>query len=497
LVPCIPSSLIEEVLFSCHDDPIAGHLGVNKTLERVRARFWWPHLAHDTKTYVLTCHQCQTKKSETRPEPGLLNPITTGGPFEMIGMDLLGRFPPSEQRNTYIIVATDYLTRWVEAKAIPNGSSLEVAKFFCEQIVCRFGTPLKVLTDQGKCFESQLAKAVYDIMGSKHLRTTAYHPATNGLTERFNKTLATMISMYVSKSQMNWDQYLPFVVSAYNTAVQASTKMSPFFLVHGFEARMPMEINLSSQTMGIPGAEIYGKLLDTFLSAKRELARSNIQTAQAANKRDYDQRHRPVVFLPGDKVMVYTPRRKKGRAEKLLHFWEGVFIVQERFGLNVYKLTRENDKNQKIELVHVSRIKPYRERILARQIESSSETRISSESSENTENNSDESLEANNPDLTRNFSDTSSLEWCYEDQPNENQEGGSRSNDSNSSNPQNVTSSNDQEILQEEVIPSIRRSSRQRRAPQRLSLVARSLMMLGIFCLSSVEMAFQRVNPVI
>ena len=108
----------------------------------------------DVRTYVLTWYPCQTKKSETKPQSSLLNSIAVGEPFEVIGMDLLGRFPPSEQGNTYIIVATDYLTRWVECRGIPNRNSPEVAKFFCEQIVFRYGVPFKVLTDQGKCFES-------------------------------------------------------------------------------------------------------------------------------------------------------------------------------------------------------------------------------------------------------------------------------------------------------------------------------------------------------
>ena len=141
-----------------------------------------------------------------------------------------------------------------------------------EQIVCRYGVSLKVLTDQGKCFESQLAKEVYDIMGTKHVRTTAYHPATNILTEKFNKTLAAMISMYISKHQKDWDRWLPFVCFAYNNSEQVSTKLSLFLLLHGFFPKMLRELNLNPQSIGIERAEDYAQLVTTFLEAKRGLA---------------------------------------------------------------------------------------------------------------------------------------------------------------------------------------------------------------------------------
>ena len=116
---------------------------------------------------------------DTRLEPGLLCPITVGGPFELVGMDLLGPFPTSKEGNKNIIVATDYLTRWAECQAIPSGTSVDVARFFYENILCRYGAPSRILTDQGKCFESAMVREICTLTSTTMSQTSAYHPATN------------------------------------------------------------------------------------------------------------------------------------------------------------------------------------------------------------------------------------------------------------------------------------------------------------------------------
>ncbi|KAM7314928.1 DDE-type integrase/transposase/recombinase [Ixodes scapularis] len=230
----VPSSLQEEIFQACHDDPTAGHLGYSRTLARIREKYYWPKLAKTVHHYTRSCHECQRrKKPPTRPA-GLLQPIAPpSAPFQQIGMDLLGPFPPSTQGNRWIIVATDYLTRYAETKALPSGTAVEVAKFFIESIVLRHGAPEVLISDRGSSFMAQLTQEVLRLSHTSHRRTTAYHPQTNGLTERLNKTIADMISMYVDVEHKTWDEVLPYVTFAYNTAVQETTGVTPFQLVHG------------------------------------------------------------------------------------------------------------------------------------------------------------------------------------------------------------------------------------------------------------------------
>uniref|UniRef100_A0A6G5AC55 Putative tick transposon n=1 Tax=Rhipicephalus microplus TaxID=6941 RepID=A0A6G5AC55_RHIMP len=149
-------------------------------------------------------------------------------PFTQIGMDFLGPFPTSTTGNRWIIVSTDYLSRYAETKAMQRGTAAEAAQFFIENIVLRHGAPTTVITDRGPAFTAELLESVLRLSGTAHRRTTAYHPQTNGLTERLNRTLTDMISMYVDTEHKNWDQILPYVTFAYNTARQETTGMTPF-----------------------------------------------------------------------------------------------------------------------------------------------------------------------------------------------------------------------------------------------------------------------------
>ncbi|GFV35107.1 retrovirus-related Pol polyprotein from transposon 412 [Trichonephila clavipes] len=144
-------------------------------------------------------------------------------PFHRIGIDLLGRFPKSAHGNKWIIVCTDYSTRYAITKALPTAEVDEIAKFLLEEIVLRHGAPRVIITDRGAVFRSRLVSSLVDLCNIDHRFTTAYHPQTNGLTERFNKTLVDMLSMYVDVEQKNWDEILPFVTFAYNTAKQETT----------------------------------------------------------------------------------------------------------------------------------------------------------------------------------------------------------------------------------------------------------------------------------
>ncbi|GFV84429.1 hypothetical protein TNCV_5006931 [Trichonephila clavipes] len=201
-LPVIPKHLRADILRHFHDAPTAGHLGFAKTYDRIRKRFYWPGMYRNVVRYVMHCRECQRRKSVPQRPPGRLVPIPPAiAPFHRIGIDLLGRFPKSAHGNKWIIVCTDYSTRYAITKALPTAEVDEIAKFLLEEIVLRHGAPRVIITDRGAVFRSRLVSSLVDLCNIDHRFTTAYHPQTNGLTERFNKTLADMLSMYVDVEQ--------------------------------------------------------------------------------------------------------------------------------------------------------------------------------------------------------------------------------------------------------------------------------------------------------
>ena len=147
-----------------HDDITAGHLGVAKTTAKITARFFWPGMRTYIYRYVQACQSCQARKSISRKPYGLLQCIKVEKPFEKVGIDLLGPFPLSFSGNRHIIVAVDYLTKWVETRAIPTGQAIDVANFFVEQVFLRHGSPATITSDRGKVFLSDLTKSVTKLL---------------------------------------------------------------------------------------------------------------------------------------------------------------------------------------------------------------------------------------------------------------------------------------------------------------------------------------------
>ncbi|CAJ0846997.1 1853_t:CDS:2, partial [Entrophospora sp. SA101] len=136
-------------------------------------------------------------------------PTTLGKVFDRVGIDIVGPLPITSSENRYIIVATEYLTKWPEARAIKDIQANTVAQFIYEDIICRHGAPKVLLSDRGTSFVNSVVKALCDTMKTAHVLTTAYHPQTNGLTERFNKTLCETLAKYVIQNEnLEWDQFI-------------------------------------------------------------------------------------------------------------------------------------------------------------------------------------------------------------------------------------------------------------------------------------------------
>jgi len=185
----VPQALVPDVISALHNQPGGGHLGVHKTLAKVRDRFYWPGLQKDVEYWWRCCQDCAESKSPSSTARGLLIPSQVGYPMERVALDLFGPLPVTKHGNKYILVVTDYFTRWVEAYSLPNQEATTMARVLVNEWISRYGAPDVIHSDQGKNFDSRLFKEVCHLLGIHKTRTTPYHPQSDGLVERFNRTL--------------------------------------------------------------------------------------------------------------------------------------------------------------------------------------------------------------------------------------------------------------------------------------------------------------------
>ena len=190
-----------------------GHFGVTKTIHMVQQRYWWWGLTDMVKQEVKNCKHCKLLR-HTFNEPAIMTPIPVHSAFHKVGLDLVGPLQRTAAGNRYIITCVDYMTKWVEAMVLPVKTSKRTAEFLCNEVICRHGCPAEVVTDQGGEFQGEFQELL-DKFHIDHRLTSPYHPQANGLTERFNQTLAKSLIRMTQENEEEWDKQLPTVLLGY------------------------------------------------------------------------------------------------------------------------------------------------------------------------------------------------------------------------------------------------------------------------------------------
>ena len=202
----IPLKHRRAVLRYAHDIKASGHLGIKKTYSKIQQRYYWPGCHNDVKVYVAGCEKCCKRKNPIPSKHAPMQVVRSGLPMERIAVDIAGEFPVTERGNTYILVIQDYFTKWVECFPMPDMRSSTVAKIMVNEVISRFGIPHTIHSDQGRQFESILFRDMCRLLQIEKTRTTAYHPQSDGMVERFNRTIASMVSMFVNDNHSDWDE---------------------------------------------------------------------------------------------------------------------------------------------------------------------------------------------------------------------------------------------------------------------------------------------------
>lgn len=223
-LPWIPKSMVKRLLFLYHDHPSAAHFGNNKTSSKLANKYYWPNMHHTISNYIRSCMKCSKHNYVRTKRPGKMNVLPIPNEvMGLVGMDYWGPTDnPTTRGNRYVITMTDYLSKFVFAKAVKTNSAQEAADFFLH--VCyHYGPPAKLITDQGTHFVAELTSTIIQSCNTTHILTTPYHPTSNAQTERFNATFAPALSKLISDQSRDWDDFLQPVIYAYNTSQHATT----------------------------------------------------------------------------------------------------------------------------------------------------------------------------------------------------------------------------------------------------------------------------------
>ena len=343
----VPVKKRREFIREFHDSLFAGHLGITRTVYRLLDRVYWPGLRGDVQTYIKSCTVCIARKSPcARKVP--MGHVNVGHRWERVAMDLLDMSVTTTRGNRYVLVMVDCFARWTEAFPLPDKTAQSVADAFFNQVVCRFGMPSVIHSDQGREFENKIMQELCLLGGSHKTRTTPYHPESDGMVERFNRTLLVMLGMFAGKNRDDWDDLSPAVMMAYRSSVHESTGFSPYRLMFGEECTLPMDIGLPTEQLQ-SSDEItspYAVWVRDALEEAYEQVRLHSGQVVQRQKRLYDRMAVKRNFTVGDWVILYYAPAKKCKLDSA---WIGPYLVVSFMG---WTIGIQKDPNSPIVMVH-------------------------------------------------------------------------------------------------------------------------------------------------
>jgi len=237
----------EQLMHDVHDGTFGTHAsGHTMSRKLLRAGYYWMTMEHDCYQYVRKCHKCQIYADKIHVPPHALNIISSPWPFSMWGIDMIGRIEPKASNgHRFILVAIDYFTKWVEAASYANVTKQVVVKFIKNNIICRYGVPSKIITDNGTNLNNDMVQALCEKFKIEHHNSSPYRPQMNGAVEAANKNIKKIVQKMVT-TYKDWHEMLPFALHGYRTTVRSSTGATPFSLVYGMEAVLPLEVEIPS-----------------------------------------------------------------------------------------------------------------------------------------------------------------------------------------------------------------------------------------------------------
>jgi len=351
----------EEALYQCHDHPFAGHPGPKRTLERVQRRYRWKGMNDDIRAYCSSCQKCQMSKPNRHRPYGLLHPLPVpGSPWEEVTFDFITELPPSKLMGTVydaIMVTVDRLTKMVHY--VPSSSKWtaeQLAQAWLREVVRLHGQPKRVISDRGPIMNSKYWETFNHYLSTMRVMSSAFHPETDGQTERQNQVLEQYLRCFCSLEQENWAQWLSIAEYAYNDSVHSVTGITPFRAYTGLDPRGP---GWPDRALGDGESPLAHGAAAKVLSLQQE-CRTKILAAQAYQKKYADKKRAHLELKVGDKVLISNRHIKSTRPKKKLDWkYIGPGIIKRVLNPAVCEVDMPG-LGAVHPVFHVSLLEPYR-----------------------------------------------------------------------------------------------------------------------------------------
>jgi hypothetical protein len=359
----IPSSdpIKSQLMSEAHDSAVGGHVGVIKTIDLLSRFYYWPKMAQDVREYVNSCSLCLSNKSRNDLPAGLLHPIPhPPRRWQQVSMDLITQLPPTAVGHDAIFVVVDKSSKMIHC--IPTTTTCtapDLAALFFREIVRHHGIPTSIISDRDPRFTSSFWSELWRRLGTKLAMSTAYHPQSDGQTERANRTIEDILRAYVNSQQNDWDQHLTAVEIAYNNSKQTSTGFSPFYLNYGQHPLFPLSfISPRDEETGNAAVE---SLLER-LTSDLLVAEDNVKKSQENQERQANRHRSDRQFDVGQKVWLSTEdlRLRMKITPKLTQRWIGPFTIKRKLS----PLTYELDLPPALRIYpvfHICKLRPHRQ----------------------------------------------------------------------------------------------------------------------------------------
>nr|GFA47769.1 reverse transcriptase domain-containing protein [Tanacetum cinerariifolium] len=357
---CVARKEAIDIIIACHSGPTGGHYGANYTAKKVfDSGFYWPTIYKYAFELVKRCDSCQRQGKISQKDEMPHNSIQVCEIFDVWGIDFIGPFP-SSKGNKYILVAVDYLSKWVEAKALPTNDARVVVKFL-KSLFSQFGTPKAIISDRGTHFCNDQFARIMPKYGVTHRLYTAYHPQTSGQVKVTNRGLKRILKRTVGKNCALWSDKLEDALWAFRTSFKTPIGCTPYRLVYGKACHLSLELKhkafwaLKHVNFNLKTAGDHRKLHLNELSELHDQAYENSLIYKERTKKLHDKKIKNCIFNVGDQVLLFNSRLNIFSG-KLKSRWSGPFTISEIYPYRTAKLVHPDGCNFK---VNCHRLKHY------------------------------------------------------------------------------------------------------------------------------------------
>lgn len=328
---------IERALKECHDSPLGGHRNAVETMNKLKSlNVIWPNMAKEVKEYVDKCEACQKTKISRYTKKPMQITDTQSRPFEKIALDIVGPVnPPSAKGHKYILTIRDLFSKYTRAIPMFTQTAEETAKAFVEYM-SHYGAPEQILTDQGSNFMSETIKNLCKRFQIKKLRSTAFHPQSNGSLERYHRDLKTYLKIFTT-NVAEWDELLGIACLALNTSKSRSTSFTPFEIVFMHPANIPSSFK-NTANRPIYNYDDYVSIMTNNIQSAYKAVKENLGKLKEETKKQYDKKTNDVKFKIGDKVLALNDNKKITRQNAFPLKWEGPYEIIKDLNNSTYEL---------------------------------------------------------------------------------------------------------------------------------------------------------------